>query len=118
MVDPFAGQVNRHRAGESGRSLDMPGKWQIEELKVGAVMEATFWQNPVGDSQFRFRATHLDGRRAPKVVLCDDARIRPGVPCMVRVTAITKPERDDRGTIEVEFVRSQDFKLEGVYVVP
>jgi len=96
----------------------MPGKWQIEELKVGAVMEATFWQNPVSESQFRFRATHLDGRRAPKVVLCDDARIRAGVPCMVRITAMTKPERDDRGTIEVEFVRSQDFKLEGVYVDP
>ncbi len=96
----------------------MPGKWAIEELKVGAVMEATFWQNPVEESQFRFRATHLDGRRAPKVILCDDTRIRPGIPCMVRVTAITKPERDDRGTIEVEFVRAQDFKLEGVYVDP
>jgi len=96
----------------------MPGKWSIEELKVGAVMEATFWQNPVEESQFRFRATHLDGRRAPKVILCDDARIRPGSPCMVRITSITKPERDDRGTIEVEFVRAQDFKLEGVYVDP
>ncbi len=96
----------------------MAGKWQIEELKVGAVMESTFWQNPVGESQFRFRATHLDGRRAPKVVLCDDPRVRPGVPCMVRITAITKVEREDRGTIEVEFVRAQEFKLEGVYVDP
>jgi len=96
----------------------MSGKWQIEELKVGAVMEATFWQNPVAESQFRFRATHLDGRRAPKVILCDDARVRPGVPCLVRIAAITKPDRDDRGTIEVEFVRAQEFKLEGVYVDP
>ena len=96
----------------------MPGKWQIDELKVGAVMEATFWQNPVTESQFRFRATHLDGRRAPKVVLCDDPRVRPGVPCLVKLTSITKPDRDDRGTIEVEFVRAQDFKLEGVYVDP
>jgi MoxR-like ATPase len=96
----------------------MTGKWQIEELKVGAVMEATFWQNPVSESQFRFRATHLDGRRAPKVILCDDVRVRAGVPCMVRITAITKLERDDRGTIEVDFVRAQDFKLEGVYVDP
>ena len=96
----------------------MPGKWQIEELKVGAVMEATFWQNPVAESQFRFRATHLDGRRAPKVVLCDDPRVRPGVPCLVRLASISKPDRDDRGSIEVEFVRAQDFKLEGVYVEP
>lgn len=96
----------------------MPGKWPIEELKVGAVMEATFWQNPVAESQFRFRATHLDGRRAPKVVLCDDARVRAGVPCLVRIAAISKVDRDDRGSIEVEFVRAQDFKLEGVYVDP
>jgi MoxR-like ATPase len=96
----------------------VPGKWQIEELKVGSVMEATFWQNPVADSQFRFRATHLDGRRAPKVVLCDDPRVRAGVPCLVRVASISKPDRDDRGAIEVEFVRAQEFKLEGVYVDP
>lgn len=96
----------------------MSGKWQLEELKVGPVMEATFWQNPVSESQFRFRATHLDGKRAPKVVLCDDPRVRPGVPCMVRITSVTKPERDDRGTIEVEFVRAQEFRLEGVYVDP
>ncbi len=96
----------------------MTGKLEIEEIKVGAVMEATFWANPVEDSGFRFRATHLDGKRAPKVVLCDDARVQPGVPCMVRITAVKKPERDDRGTIEVEFVRTQEFKLEGVYLDP
>ena len=37
---------------------------------------------------------------------------------MVRITAVKKPERDDRGTIEVEFVRTQEFKLEGVYLDP
>jgi nitric oxide reductase NorQ protein len=96
----------------------MTAKWTIEEINVGTVMEATFWANPVADAGFRFRATHLDGRRAPKVVLCDDPRVRPGVPCMVRVTAIRKPEREDRGAIEVEFVRSQELKLEGVYLDP
>ena len=100
------------------RKKVMTGKLEIEEIKVGAVMEATFWANPVEDSGFRFRATHLDGKRAPKVVLCDDARVQPGVPCMVRITAVKKPERDDRGTIEVEFVRTQEFKLEGVYLDP
>jgi MoxR-like ATPase len=96
----------------------MPGKLEIEELVIGAVMEATFWANPVADSGFRFRATHLDGKRAPKVVLADDPRIRPGAPCLVRITAIRKPDRSDRGAIEVEFVRAQDFKLEGVYLDP
>jgi MoxR-like ATPase len=96
----------------------MAGKLDIEEIAVGAVMEATFWTNPVEASEFRFRATHLDGKRAPKVVLCDDARVRPGAPCLVRIKAIRKPDRSDRGAIEVEFVRAQDFKLEGVYLDP
>ena len=96
----------------------MPGKLSVEEIAVGSVMETTFWANPVKESEFRFRATHLDGKRAPKVVLASDPRIRPGVPCYVRIKAVTKPERDDRGTIEVEFVRAQDFRLEGVYLDP
>lgn len=92
-------------------------KWKTDELKVGAVLEATFWANPKGDeSGFRFRATHLEGRRAPKVVLANDGRIRPGAPCLVRIVAIKKPEREDRGAIEVEFVRQQELKLEGVYL--
>lgn len=96
----------------------MAGKLEVEELVIGAVVEATFWANPVADSSFRFRATHLDGKRAPKVVLADDPRIRPGAPCLVRIKAIRKPDRSDRGAIEVEFVRAQDFKLEGVYLDP
>lgn len=96
----------------------MSERWKVADLRVGTTAQATFWSNPVAGSGFRFRATHLDGRRAPKVVLCDDPRIRPGVPCEVRVTAITKPERDDRGAIEVEFVRGLSFRLEGVYLDP
>jgi MoxR-like ATPase len=99
-------------------SAHMPGKWDAAEIKAGAVMEATFWANPVEDSEFRYRATHLDGKRAPKVVLCSDPRIRPGVPCLVKVRTVHKPERSDRGFIEVEFVRAQEFKLEGVYLDP
>jgi len=93
-------------------------KWKIEELSIGASAEATFWTNPVDGSGFRYRATHLDGRKAPKVVLCDDARIQPGTPCLVNITAIRKPGRDDRGAIEVEFVRLLNFKIEGVYLDP
>ena len=96
----------------------MAGKWKVEELKVGAILETTFFQNPVGDSSYRFRATHLDGRRAPKVVLSNDPRIRPGVRTQVRIVAVHKPERDDRGWIQVEFVRADALKLEGVYLDP
>lgn len=93
-------------------------KLSIEEIAVGSVMEATFWANPVEGSAFRFRATHLDGRRAPKVVLSSDTRIKPGVPCLVRVDAISKAERADRGSIEVSWVRPAPFRIEGVYVDP
>jgi len=93
-------------------------RWETHEIVPGTTAEATFWANPVKESPFRYRATHLDGRRAPKVVLCDDARIRPGVPCVVRVLSVSKPERDDRGAIEVEFVRALSFTLEGVYLDP
>src|SRR5881396_3629829 len=96
----------------------MPEKWNINELQVGAVLETTFLVNPKHESGFRFRATHLDGKRAPKVVLCDDPRVRPGIPCLVRVKAVRKPQRADRGAIEVEFVRALQFKIEGVYLDP
>ena len=94
------------------------GKWNPEELKPGAVLESTFWENPVEDSRFKYRATHLDGRRAPKVVLSNDTRIVPGVPCLVRIKEITKQDRTDRGSIEVEYVRPAPFRLEGVYLDP
>ena len=93
-------------------------KWQIEEIRVGMTAETTFWANPVSSSGFRFRATHLDGKRSPKVVLCNDSRIVPGTPCLVRVTGIKKPAREDRGSIEVSFERLLEFRLEGVYLDP
>ncbi|MGE0789863.1 MAG: AAA family ATPase [Sandaracinaceae bacterium] len=93
-------------------------KLRIEEITIGAVVEATFWANPVDDSKYAFRATHLDGRRAPKVVLSGDPKIRPGVPCMVRIDQIEKADRPDRGAILVSFVRPAPFRIEGVYVDP
>lgn len=96
----------------------MAGKLSIDELKIGAVMETVFWANPAESSRFSFRATHLDGRRAPKVVLSDDARIQPGVPCLVKIEKIEKPDRADRGSIEVSFVRPAPFRIEGVYIDP
>lgn len=96
----------------------MGSKLTLDEIETGAVMEATFWANPVEESKFRFRATHLDGRRAPKVVLTGDARVQPGVPCLVRVERITKVDRTDRGAIEVSFVRPAPFRIEGVWLDP
>ena len=93
-------------------------KWKVNELTPGRVMETTFWTNPVQESSYRFRATHLDGRRAPKVVLCDDLRIRPGLPCLVKIREVSKAQRDDRGAIAVEFVCAQEMRLEGVYLDP
>src|SRR5262245_58661863 len=85
------------------RVADLMSKLTLEELKLDAVYEATLWQNPEADSRFPLRATHLDGRRAPKVVLANDARIVAGIPCRVRVTDVTKPDRTDHGYIEVVY---------------
>ena len=96
----------------------MPAKWNLEELTPGRTVEATFFPNTAEHSEFKLRATHLDGRRAPKVVLSNDDRIVPGVPCLVKVVAIHKPEREDRGRIEVEFIGRAPFRIEGVYLDP
>lgn len=93
-------------------------KWKIADLTIGNVLEAVFWPNPQEDSKHKLRATHLDGRRAPKVVLSTDKRIVAGAPCMVRIASINKPEREDRGSIEVEYVGPAPFRIEGVYLDP
>ncbi|HEY5924083.1 MAG TPA: MoxR family ATPase, partial [Kofleriaceae bacterium] len=77
-----------------------------------------FYPNTSEDSAFKLRATHLDGRRAPKVVLTNDERVVPGIPCLVRVVTIHKPEREDRGRIEVEYVGRAPFRIEGMYLDP
>jgi MoxR-like ATPase len=93
-------------------------KWKIEELSPGMTGEATFWPNPVEGSEFDLRATHFDGRRAPKVVLARDRRIVPGVACLARIVSISKPDRSDRGIIEAEWVGPAPFRIEGVYLDP
>ncbi len=96
----------------------MPAKWTLEELTPGRTVEATFFPNALEDSEFKFRATHLDGRRAPKVVLSNDDRIVAGVPCIVRIVAVHKPDREDRGRIEVEYTGRAPFRIEGVWLDP
>ncbi|CAN5874941.1 hypothetical protein BH11MYX3_BH11MYX3_07510 [soil metagenome] len=96
----------------------MPAKWNLDELTTGRTVEATFFPNPAENTEFKLRATHLDGRRAPKVVLTNDDRVVPGVPCLVRVVMVHKPDRDDRCRIEVEYVGRAPFKIEGVYLDP
>ena len=96
----------------------MSEKLTVQEISVGKKYETTFSTNPVVDSSFRFRATHLDGKRSPKVVLCDDPRIASGRPCLVSVKSVTKPKRNDRGAIKVDFLKSLDFKMDGIFLDP
>src|SRR4051812_9230821 len=96
----------------------MPAKWTVEELVAGRTVEATFFPNTAEHSEFKLRATHLDGRRAPKVVLSNDDRIVAGQPCIVRIVDIDKADRPDRGRIVVEFVERSPFKIEGMYLDP
>ncbi len=87
-------------------------------VEVGQVFEARFAPNPVAGSRYPWRARHLSGRRAPKVVLCKDPRVRPGQPCQVRIREIQKRSRADHGSIVVEYLRAVGFELEGVWVDP
>lgn len=96
----------------------MARRLALEDVQPGQIYDATFWPNPVEGSEYRFRATHLGAARAPKVVLCDDTRIHPGARAQVRVVRIDKPNRSDRGFIEVEFVQSASLELDGIYLDP
>jgi MoxR-like ATPase len=90
-----------------------------QKIKNGREFETTFYVNPKTESPFRFRASHMDGLRAPKVILCNDARIQPGQLCRVRVSSIKKPASKDRGHIEVDFLSQVTFRLDdSLYVEP
>ncbi len=95
-------------------------RWSTEQLsgRMEQEMETVFFVNPREESRYRFRATHLDGRRAPKVVLSDDPRIRPGVRTRVRLVTIHKPDRPDHGWIQVEYVDAAELHLDGLYIDP
>jgi nitric oxide reductase NorQ protein len=89
------------------------------KLKNGFEFETIFYSNPKRESAFRFRATHIKGQRAPKVILCDDARIQPGQLCRARIVSIKKPSSKDRGHIEAEFLSQVTFRLDdSLYVDP
>ena len=81
-------------------------------IKAGQVFETVFYLNPKSESPFRFRATHLDGKRAPKVVLCNDPQIQPGQLCKVKVTSVSKPSSKERGFIEVEVVSLTSLRFD------
>jgi len=88
-------------------------------VRQGMVFETVFYSNPKKDSPYRFRATHINGKRAPKVILCDDPRIQPGQLCKVRVKSVKKPASKERGYIEVEFLSQVTFRLDdSLYVDP
>ncbi len=90
-----------------------------DKIKNGMLFETVFYANPKKDSLFRFRATHIDGKRASKVILCNDTRIQPGQLCRVRVTSVKKVGSQQRGHIEVEFVSQLTFRLDdSLYVEP
>jgi MoxR-like ATPase len=95
------------------------GPGAADKLKNGWEFETIFYSNPKKPSAFRFRATHINGRRAPKVILCDDPRIQTGQLCRVRIVSVKKPAAKDRGQIEVEFLSQVSFRLDdSLYVEP
>ncbi len=87
-------------------------------VRAGARFTTVFYLNGREESPFAFRATHMDGRRAPKVILSSDPQIEPGVNFDVRVVAVKKPRAKDRGYIEVEVVKRVTFDLDDTLYVP
>lgn len=85
-------------------SQKKPRKKNDTALSVGTIFETTFQANRKAENPFRFRATHINGKRAPKVILCDDVRIRCGRLCRVRVEKILSPASEARGHIKVSYV--------------
>lgn len=93
------------------------GSERSAKIGPGQEFETVFYSNPRAESPFRFRATHLDGSRAAKVVLCNDPRIQPGQLCRVRVSQVLKPEAKARGHIEVEWLSAVTFRFDDeIYV--
>jgi len=89
----------------------------IKKIKLNSEFETTFYSNPKKESPFRFRATHLDGERSPKVILSDDHRIQPGHLCRVKIVKVLKPAAKERGHIEIEWLSQINFKLDdSVYI--
>jgi len=100
-------------------NLGKPGTRHPPRLKNGYEFETIFYSNPKKESPFRFRATHINGKRAPKVILCNDARLQPGRLTRVRIGSIKKPASKERGHIEVEFISQVNFRLDdSMYVDP
>jgi len=87
-------------------------------LQPGDVVETVFWRNDgQRREQFPFRATHINGVRITKILLCADPTIQAGNPSRAKVTRITRPKSDARGVIEVEYLGPIDFELDpDIYV--
>lgn len=89
------------------------------EVKTGAVFETVFEPNDKENSDYPFCSHLLDKQKAPKVVLCKDDRIIPGIPYQVIVTRITNQSRSDRGMIEVSLVGPGfHFADDNIYLDP
>lgn len=87
------------------------------DYKIGNIFETVFWPNRKEETKFKFRATHADGKRAPKVILSNDDKIQPGQPCRVKVVNIDKPDKEGHGYIEANFVSSVVLMLDdSIYI--
>jgi len=81
--------------------------------------DTIFYNNPKKESKFRYRATHINGRRSTKAIFCNASPLPLGKLCRVRIKSIKKPASEGRGYIEVEFLSQQKMQLDdSLYVDP
>jgi MoxR-like ATPase len=82
-------------------------------LHPGDVFQAVFWRNEGEQSNaFPFRATHVNGVKSNKVILCANPSIPPGRPVRARVTRVKRPQSEGRGFIEAEYLGQVVFELD------
>ena len=88
------------------------------ELQEGLAFETTFWRNEGAQKDaFPFRATHINGKRSPKVILCSGKAILLGKPVRVKVVRVTRLNSAGRGFAEVEYLGPVEFRLDpDIYV--
>ena len=87
-------------------------------LTDGDIVETVFWRNEGElEDRFPYRATHVNGVRSGKVLLCADQDVVPGRPARARVVRVKRPQSPGRGFYEVKHLGPVEFALDpDIYV--
>ena len=81
--------------------------------RTGRIFETVFWRNQGEQKKtFPFRATHINGVKSDKVILCKDSSLPAGRTVRVKVTRVKRPQSKGRGLIEVQYLGPVAFVID------